>query len=85
MTQIIHHEESADDSIYTVFQAYHSCSFGDRHCFASSNDRCNPTRVQSNPRLGGIYLFGVIIYPARENGLGQFLGYGRISLDSNSN
>jgi hypothetical protein len=40
--------------------------------------------VQRNPGWGGIYLFGVTAYPAEENGLGQFLGYGRISFDDHS-
>jgi hypothetical protein len=40
--------------------------------------------VRRNPSRGGIYLFGVTAYPAGENGLGQFLGYGRISFDDNS-
>ncbi|MBW4445225.1 MAG: DUF2808 domain-containing protein [Plectolyngbya sp. WJT66-NPBG17] len=40
--------------------------------------------VQRNPIWSGIYLFGVTVYPAGENGLSQFLGYGRISLYGNS-
>lgn len=32
-----------------------------------------------NPR-GGVYLFGVTAYPEGENGVGQFLGYGRIQI-----
>lgn len=31
-----------------------------------------------NPRLGGVYLFGVTAYPAGESVSGQFLGYGRL-------
>lgn len=31
-----------------------------------------------NPRLGGVYLFGVTAYPAGESAYGQFLGYGRL-------
>jgi hypothetical protein len=34
-------------------------------------------RSQGNPTLG-VYLFGVTAYPAGENGVGQFLGYGRL-------
>ncbi|NEQ42611.1 MAG: DUF2808 domain-containing protein [Leptolyngbya sp. SIOISBB] len=32
-----------------------------------------------NPR-GGVYLFGVTAYPAGDNSVGQFLGYGRIHI-----
>ncbi len=38
--------------------------------------------VQRNPNLGGVYEFGVTAYPDGENGLGQFLGYGRINFYS---
>lgn len=31
-----------------------------------------------NPRLGGVYLFGVTAYPAGASASGQFLGYGRL-------
>lgn len=31
-----------------------------------------------NPRLGGVYLFGVTAYPAGDSAYGQFLGYGRL-------
>ncbi|HEY9884013.1 MAG TPA: DUF2808 domain-containing protein, partial [Thermosynechococcaceae cyanobacterium] len=41
--------------------------------------------VQSNPVWGGVYEFGVTAYPDGENGLGQFLGYRRISFYGNSN
>ncbi|UBF30391.1 DUF2808 domain-containing protein (plasmid) [Kovacikia minuta CCNUW1] len=41
--------------------------------------------AQRNPNWGGVYLFGVTAYPAGENGLGQFLGYGRINFYGNSN
>jgi hypothetical protein len=41
--------------------------------------------AQKNPTSSGIYLFGVTAYPEGENGLGQFLGYGRISFYGNSN
>ena len=41
--------------------------------------------VQNNPVGRGIYLFGVTAYPDGENGLGQFLGYGRIDFNGNSN
>lgn len=40
--------------------------------------------TQSNPNSSGVYLFGVTAYPDGENGLGQFLGYGRIYFYSNS-
>ncbi|MBW4692072.1 MAG: DUF2808 domain-containing protein [Lyngbya sp. HA4199-MV5] len=40
---------------------------------------------QRNPSWSGIYEFGVTAYPAGENGLGQFLGYGRINFYGNSN
>jgi hypothetical protein len=32
-----------------------------------------------------VYLLGVTAYPDGENGLGQFLGYGRINFDGSSN
>jgi len=35
-------------------------------------------RAVSNPRHGGVYLFGVTAYPADEKSHGQFLGFGRI-------
>jgi hypothetical protein len=38
--------------------------------------------AQKNPTSSGIYLFGVTAYPDGENGLGQFLGYGRIHFSS---
>ncbi|WP_169613838.1 DUF2808 domain-containing protein [Nodosilinea sp. P-1105] len=41
-------------------------------------------RTAYNP-WGGVYLFGVTGYPAGENGVGQFLGYGRIHLYDTSN
>ena len=41
--------------------------------------------VQKNPDSNGVYLFGVTAYPDGENGLGQFLGYGRINFYGNSN
>ena len=41
--------------------------------------------VQSNPGWGGVYEFGVTVYPDGENSLGQFLGYKRISFYGNSN
>ncbi|OUL24140.1 DUF2808 domain-containing protein [Nostoc sp. 106C] len=34
--------------------------------------------TKGNPQLGRVYLFGVTAYPAGENGIGQFLGYGRL-------
>ena len=40
--------------------------------------------AQRNPNRGGVYLFGVTAYPVGENGLGQFLGYGRINFYDNS-
>ncbi|MBW4470532.1 MAG: DUF2808 domain-containing protein [Stenomitos rutilans HA7619-LM2] len=41
--------------------------------------------AQQNPSWGGVYEFGVTAYPDGENGLGQFLGYGRINFYGNSN
>ncbi len=41
--------------------------------------------VQRNPSWGGVYEFGITAYPDGENGLGQFLGYGRINFYGNSN
>ncbi|PSB24430.1 DUF2808 domain-containing protein [Stenomitos frigidus] len=41
--------------------------------------------AQRNPTWGGVYEFGVTAYPAGENGLGQFLGYGRLNFYGNSN
>ncbi|MDZ4877634.1 MAG: hypothetical protein CLLPBCKN_007069 [Chroococcidiopsis cubana SAG 39.79] len=38
-------------------------------------------RAESNPD-GGIYLFGVTAFPAREKSSGQFLGYGRLHFGS---
>ncbi|KAM3098269.1 DUF2808 domain-containing protein [Phormidesmis sp. 146-12] len=35
--------------------------------------------AKSNPQFGGIYEFGVTAFPEGENGLGQFLGFGRLS------
>lgn len=32
----------------------------------------------SNPRYGGVYLFGVKAFPAGEKSYGQFLGFGRL-------
>lgn len=34
--------------------------------------------AENNPHGGGVYLFGVTAYPDGKDGLGQFLGYGRI-------
>lgn len=34
---------------------------------------------------GGVYLFGVTGYPAGENSMGQFLGYGRLHIYDNDN
>lgn len=34
--------------------------------------------AENNPHQSGVYLFGVTAYPDGKNGLGQFLGYGRI-------
>ncbi|WP_138499726.1 DUF2808 domain-containing protein [Nostoc sp. PA-18-2419] len=39
--------------------------------------------AQKNPSLDGVYLFGVTAYPVGDNGLGQFLGYGRINFYNN--
>lgn len=41
--------------------------------------------ARRNPIWNGIYLFGVTAYPDGENGLGQFLGYGRLSFYGSSN
>ncbi|MEB3338044.1 MAG: DUF2808 domain-containing protein [Leptolyngbyaceae bacterium] len=38
--------------------------------------------AQRNPDLGGAYLFGVTAYPAGQQSLGQFLGYGRVNIFS---
>ncbi|GAP99900.1 DUF2808 domain-containing protein [Leptolyngbya sp. NIES-2104] len=38
--------------------------------------------VQRNPSWGGVYEFGVTVYPIGENALGQFLGYRRINFYS---
>lgn len=35
-------------------------------------------RPQRNPRMSGVYLFGVTAYPQTEPAAGQFLGYGRL-------
>lgn len=35
-------------------------------------------KPERNPRLSGIYLFGVTAYPTGESPYGQFLGYGRL-------
>jgi hypothetical protein len=40
--------------------------------------------VRRNPIWSGVYLFGVTAYPTGENGMGQFLGYGRINFYGNS-
>ena len=40
-------------------------------------------RAIRNPN-GGIYLFGVTAFPAGQNGLGQFLGHGRLHFESGS-
>jgi len=42
--------------------------------------RLEPER---NPRLNGVYLFGVTAFPAGENPQGQFLGFGRFSFFGN--
>jgi hypothetical protein len=39
--------------------------------------------AQKNPTSTGVYLFGVTAYPDGENGLEQFLGYGRIHVSGN--
>jgi hypothetical protein len=41
--------------------------------------------ARRNPIWNGVYLFGVTAYPDGENGLGQFLGYGRLSFYGSSN
>jgi len=35
-------------------------------------------RPNRNPRLGGVYLFGVTAYPSGDSAFGQFIGYGRL-------
>jgi len=44
-------------------------------------------RSVRNPRIGGVYLFGVTAFPQGEDPYGQFLGYGRLhfydSFDNN--
>jgi hypothetical protein len=35
-------------------------------------------RPERNPRMSGVYLFGVTAYPQTEPAAGQFLGYGRL-------
>lgn len=35
-------------------------------------------RPNRNPRLGGVYLFGVTAYPSGDSASGQFIGYGRL-------
>jgi hypothetical protein len=42
-------------------------------------------RPQRNPRLSGVYLFGVTAYPEAELAAGQFLGYGRLSFYGREN
>lgn len=41
--------------------------------------------AKANPNYSGTYEFGLTAYPAGENGLGQFLGYGRLNFYGNSN
>ncbi|MGG6263043.1 DUF2808 domain-containing protein [Leptolyngbya sp. AN03gr2] len=38
--------------------------------------------AKANPDFGGIYEFGVTVFPAGEDSLGQFLGFGRLSFYS---
>lgn len=38
--------------------------------------------AKANPEFGGAYEFGVTAFPAGDNGVGQFLGFGRINLYS---
>ncbi|MDY6940487.1 MAG: DUF2808 domain-containing protein [Cyanobacteriota bacterium] len=40
-------------------------------------------RPVRNPRVAGVYLFGVTAFPAGESDRGQFLGYGRLHIYSN--
>ncbi|WP_416670897.1 DUF2808 domain-containing protein [Egbenema bharatensis] len=42
-------------------------------------------KPQRNPRLSGVYLFGVTAYPEAEFAAGQFLGYGRLSFYGREN
>ncbi|MGB3613056.1 MAG: DUF2808 domain-containing protein [Elainellaceae cyanobacterium] len=39
--------------------------------------------AEHNPAQGGIYEYGVTAYPAGPNGIGMFLGYGRLHLFDN--
>lgn len=41
-------------------------------------------KAQRNPDRGGYYSFGITAFPAGENGVGQFLGYGRLYFYENS-
>jgi len=40
--------------------------------------------AERNPRRGGVYLFGVTVFPAGERSHGQFIGYGRLHFYDNS-
>ncbi|MBD2020839.1 DUF2808 domain-containing protein [Leptolyngbya sp. FACHB-36] len=41
-------------------------------------------KAQRNPDREGTRLFGITAYPAGENGVGQFLGFGRLTFYSNA-
>jgi len=40
--------------------------------------------AEHNPAQGGVYEYGVTAYPAGPNGIGMFLGYGRLHLLDNN-
>jgi Protein of unknown function (DUF2808) len=41
-------------------------------------------RPDRNPRIGGVYLFGVTAFPAGEKASSQFVGYGRLQFYDNT-
>lgn len=40
-------------------------------------------KPERNPRMSGVYLFGVTAYPSGESAYGQFLGYGQLQIYGN--
>lgn len=40
-------------------------------------------RPLRNPKFGGVYLFGVTVFPEGEKAYGQFIGYGRLQFYKN--
>lgn len=42
-------------------------------------------RPRRNPRMQGVYLFGVTAFPAENTANGQFLGYGQLTFYGNDN